>query len=467
MLGAAPPAAMATPGRRPDLRKAQARLRKAKVRQYGIVVQERGPGGRTLVDSGRDRVLVPASVAKVVTAAVALDVLGPGYEFVTRVGTRGSVVEGRLDGDLVLQGTGDPTLGEGTSVSEIMEGVTALAAAVRSAGIRDVAGDVVLDDAVFDRSTFHPAWPAGDIVQRYGAGIGGLTFHHGCARLSVTGHAAAGNRARVRALTTTGGLTLKNDVKTVAGARPALSAQVQGDTLRVKGRVPPKGTGVVQVPVPLPQRLVGAAFEQALQRAGVRFSGSVRLVRDLTDCRTDRTLHELRTPLRDVLRAMNVRSQNQYASHVFKAIGAARFGRGTWENAERAVVDALRQRGIGGVDDVRMLDGSGLSIENRITAGVLADLLASFDADALRGPWLYASMATSGVDGTLRKRLRDKAFKGRVHAKTGTLGDVRVRSLMGYVDGRKGHPGYRFVIVLNRGVATHGVIDDVMRALFR
>ena len=65
----------------------------------------------------------------------------------------------------------------------------------------------------------------------------------------------------------------------------------------------------------------------------------------------------------------------------------------------------------------------------------------------------------------MRKRLRDGAWAGRVHAKTGTLNDVRVRALTGYIDAENGQGGRVFAILLNGGVATHGVIDDVVRLL--
>ena len=457
----------------PNVRKVDSHLRKAKVtRTYGLVVHERGPGGRTVLSRGADRSLIPASVAKVVTGAAALDVLGPGYEFHTRIAIRGTRAGDELRGDLIVHGSGDPTTGEGTSTAQIMEEVTALAQAVHAHGIRRVSGALVLDDGVFDRATFHPVWPKGDIVQRYGAGVGGLTFHHGCARLAITGSARAGDPATVHALTTSAGLRVKNQVTTIAGTkRAALSAHVSGKTLVVKGKIGPKKRGTVEVPVPLPQYLFGSALQRALQRAGVRVAEPTRLVRDAADGVSDETLFEIRTPLRDVIKTMNVKSQNQYASAVFKALGAAVYGRGTWASGQRAVHRALRKRGVepgeGPDAPIQMLDGSGLSIENRFTAGALAALLASFDADPLRGPWLYASLATSGVDGTLRKRLADRALKERIHAKTGTLGDVRVRSLAGYVDGRKGHPGYVFAIVLNKGIATHTVVDDLVRALFK
>jgi D-alanyl-D-alanine carboxypeptidase/D-alanyl-D-alanine-endopeptidase (penicillin-binding protein 4) len=119
----------------------------------------------------------------------------------------------------------------------------------------------------------------------------------------------------------------------------------------------------------------------------------------------------------------------------------------------------------GGTTDIR--DGSGLSPKNRVSAGVLANVLASFDRDILRGPILFDSLAVSGESGTLRKRLRDRGVKGRVHAKTGTLNDTRVRALAGYVEGKAGHAGYVFAILLNGRGASTAVIDDVVRELAR
>jgi D-alanyl-D-alanine carboxypeptidase/D-alanyl-D-alanine-endopeptidase (penicillin-binding protein 4) len=112
-------------------------------------------------------------------------------------------------------------------------------------------------------------------------------------------------------------------------------------------------------------------------------------------------------------------------------------------------------------------DGSGLSPRNRVSAGVLAQVLSSFDADILRGPVLMDSLPVAGESGTLRRRLRGRSVKGRVRAKTGTLNDTRARALAGYLDGRAGAPGYVFAILLNGGGTSHAVIDDLVRELAR
>ncbi len=359
------------------------------------------------------RALVPASVAKVVTAAAALDLLGPGWRYETTLSARGTFdkATGTWGGDLVLHGSGDPNLSRrGLSPAE-PHPLARLAKAAADAGIRLVTGALVLDDGPFDREFLHPTWAPGDVASWFGAPVAGLCVDDSCS--VVHGRAGDGER-----------------------------------------------------PVADPIAAAGASMLAFLKAVGIRVAGGARAATTPADRAGGIRVAAVENDLWGTLKVMNRRSQNFYASSVFKACGAAEEGIGSWASGERAVADAVARRGVP-VEGIRIVDGSGLSRDNRMTAGALSRLLASLDADVLRGPILKDSLALPGDDeGTLRRRLSDPDAKVRVRAKTGTL--TGVHALAGYVEGKGGGRGWAFAIILNRnpgdGPATE-LIDDVVREI--
>ena len=433
--------------------------------------------GAVVAEAGSATPLVPASVAKVVTAAAALDLLGPGWTYETSVDAYGTFdgATGRLEGDLVVHGSGDPNLSRRGHEGDPMWPLSTLAQGVAARGVRSVSGALVLDDAPFDRVFVHPSWSADDLSRWYGAPVGGLSFNDSCVSVTVRGAAEPGEPARLEFPSSSGPWPVVNASVTSAAGRPDVDGVwIDGRTrLRVEGSEPARVPYTFEKPVPDPLAWFGSAFLEALRRAGVAVAGGVAAAAappaQVEPCGGSR-LAVVSSGLPATLRVMNKKSQNFYASLVFKACGAAREGVGSWEAGGRAVVASLARRGIAD-PGLRLVDGSGLSDDNRLTASALARLLASFDGDVLRGPVLRDSLAVPGEDGTLHKRLtdpkqRDAALRARVHAKTGTLKGVH--SLVGYVDGREGARGYAFAVLLNASPADgdpKGLIDDLVREL--
>ena len=464
---AAPSAESArTIGRRVLDRMAQGRLRD----KAGLCVISLDTG-EVVAESGAATPLVPASVAKLATIASALDVLGPGHRFETRVEARGGfdAATGTLDGVLVVHGSGDPGLSKRERPGDPMYPLRALAQGVVARGVRRVTGAVVLSDAPFDRSFVHPGWSRSDLEHWYGAPVGGLSFNDACVTCLVRGGADSGDAARVETPSTSGPWPLEASVST-SGGRSSVGARFSGGRFKVEGEVPPRGDVTFEAPVPDPVAHFGGAFLAALSAEGVRVEGGVRLAAPGEDLRGGAPLASVSNPLAPELVVMGRRSQNFYASSIFKALGAVREGAGTWAAGERAVAAALSARGAFD-EGCRIVDGSGLARDSRWTAGAVARLLLSFDRDLLRGPMLRDALAVPGdEDGTMRKRLRDPDARARVRVKTGTLAHAGVRGLAGYVDGRDGSRGYAFAILLN-AVPADGdaldLMDDVVRELLQ
>ena len=446
-------------------RLARAGLRKE---DYGVVVLTRGAAPRVVFTHNAAEPLNPASSAKLLTTATALDLLGPSHVFRTRLTARGDIRGDTLEGDLVLHGAADPNLSGRGFQGDEMHVPNAFAAALRRAGIRRVTGALVLDEGVLDREFTHPDWSAKDRTRWYGAPVGGLSFNDNCIDVELVAP-ARGARSNLHLPATAGPWRVRNEVAVKAGARNGASATWvdDGQVLRLRGRLQPGGRTSFHVPVPDPAAFFGGALLHALRAEGVSIGGGLRRARDGHDRLPGRLVASHESELPATLTVCNQRSQNFYASMLFKLCGAAVEGHGTWASGDRAVRAMLARRHIADGGGTRMRDGSGLSPRNRVSAAVLASVLRSFDSDILRGPLLLDSLPTSGESGTLKRRLREKGVRGRVHAKTGTLNDHRSRALAGYIDGRGGESGYVFAILLNGRGASHALIDDLVREMAR
>lgn len=468
--GESPWAREAAPTTNPRLGgKIRARLKKAGITsgRYGISVFERGPAPRVVFADGHLNPLVPASAAKVLTAAAALDLLGPTHKLETLVSALGDIDGGVLRGDLVVHGAADPGI-QATYAGEDDPRyvLRQLAAGIREAGIRRVTGDLIIDEGRIDREFTHTSWTDEDKRSHYGAGVGGLNLHEGCVQIRVTGASRVGGTPILHFPTTAGPYAYRLEAKTVTGKSTSIGAAFRGSPgrLHVWGKAAPKKAAEVKVPVPDPGVFFGGALVRVLREQGVALAGGVRRAANDTERAGGLVVAEHSVPLADVLRAMNVYSRNVAASAIFKLCGAQVGKRGSWQSGEAAVRQAAEARDM--YDGrTRIVDGSGLSPDNRATAAMLVQWLAELDSDMLRGPVMYASLATSGRSGTLRRRLRSKSLAGRVHAKTGTLNDVRARALAGYIDGKGRHPGYVFAILLNGKGSNSAVIDDIVRLI--
>lgn len=427
-----------------------------KAGRLGLVVLSLDEG-TTVFERDADLPLVPASTAKLATTAAVLDLLGPGHVFATTLDVRGGAVDvdGRLEGDLVLHGSGDPGLSKREHESDPLWPLSSLAAGAAASGVRVVSGSLVLDDGAFDRSFVHPSWPASDLDDWYGAPVAGLTFNDSCITVLVRGGGSAGEAASVLVPSTSGPWPLTAAVSTSDVRQPTVGALWTDERrrLRVSGEIPPRQDAMFDTPVPDPLALVGGAAIEALARAGIRVVGGYRLATDAADRVRGAEVARVENPVRTALGVMNRRSQNLYAELLFKAAGLEAFGTGSWASGERAVAMTLVRRGIL-TPGLRVVDGSGLSKENRLSAGALARLLLSFDRDVLRGPMLRESLAMPGEAGTMAKRLRGVAGRERVRVKTGTLARSGVFALAGTVDGRatagRSTPrGLAFAILIN------------------
>lgn len=411
-------------------------LERAKVPRESLVVlaQEVGASGAMPRLAWQTQVLVnPASLMKLVTTTAALDLLGPAWNWSTPVWIQGRVVNGVLDGNLVIKGTGDPKL--------VLERMWLLLRRVQQLGVREIRGDIVLDRSAFSGPEQNPGDFDGDPLRPYNVAADALMLNYKSVLLNFTPDPSR-SLAIVTAEPPLNGVRVDISVPLVAGPcddwRGSLRADFVDPTrIRFLGGYSAL-CGEKQWPVAYaePRSYNERALTGMWREMGGRMVGRVR---EGTAPTTPPSFEVASPSLAELVRDINKFSNNVMAQQLFLTLGLTQRGSGTPEAARETLRQWLATR-VGLWPAGSVIDnGSGLSRDTRISAQLLARVLQTAWASPVM-PELMSSLPISGVDGTMRKALNTPT--GRAHLKTGSLRDVT--GIAGYVLAASGR---RYVLV--------------------
>ena len=385
-----------------------------------IVVQS-VEAGEPLLRHNDQQPMNPASAMKLVTTYAALELLGPAFTWRTEVLADTQPADGRLKGNLYLKGSGDPRLG--------LEQFWLLLRQLRARGLRDIAGDVVLDRGAFAVPPHDPGEFDNEPLRPYNAGPDALLVNLDSVTLTL--HPEAERKAvAVIAETPSQGLRIDNRLK-LSGEpcgdwREKFRVGVDAATITLRGEFPAACGDKALNLSPWPADVhVERLFRALWHELGGTLRGVVRAGA------TPEAAHFLAAQtspsLGEIVREINKFSNNVMARQLFLSLAAERPA--TPEGARRRIAEWLAGKGLA-MPGLVLDNGSGLSRSERITAdGLSRLLLAAWKSPAM--PELMSSLPLAGADGTLKKRLGDGAAAGRAHLKTGYLAGVR--ALAGYV----------------------------------
>jgi len=411
--------------------------------------------GRVLWSHDAETGVNLASVTKVLTAASALRTLGAGFRWHTTVyGQKFDPATGEVGGDLIVRGRGDPTL--------VKADLAELARQLRWQGVKRVRGDLVFDGSYFDDVDEPPRFDD-QPTERAGfrAPIGAASLERNSVTVVVVADRVDLGLAQVTLDPDPGDYVRLVDttVVTVATGRTriAVGTVIKRDhiELRVTGQIAAgDGVSFVRRRIDDPVRLFGEGLRIALDAAGIRVRGK-GIARRALPTTSDPELvvlaeHDSR-PLAEIVRDMAKTSDNYIAETVLKTTGAeARAaagtpGPGTWADGVAALYQTLLDAGVP-AGSFRVENGSGLFDSSSVSASAVAKVLVAAWHDFRVGPELVTALSTSGVDGTLRRRLGEPELRGRVRAKTGTL--ATVTALAGYAATDSARP-VAFVVIVN------------------
>ncbi len=407
--------------------------------------------GDTLLARNPRVPMVPASNQKLLTTAAALHILGPDFRYQTFLLSDGAPSNGLLEGDLILYGTGDPTLSDRFFPNETAP-LDTLVKHVTEAGIQEVRGDLIVDGSYFTGPELHPEWDASDLNDAFAAPVAAVAFNENLVTVRVEAGSAPQLQPTIQTLPPGSGIPVLNTaITTPRGTRSRvwLFRDMPRDPIGIEGGIPVGGRDVWrELPVPDPLMYAGRHLRQALESAGVSVTGRTRVVRDPTvSVLSDQEVLPARVgggarvlgvhsspPLLEILRVVNMESNNLLAETVAKTLGRVTSGDGSFQGGMRAVERfLLRDVGIPRAE-ILLRDGSGLSARNQVSAGALLQLLR-FMATSDHWEAFWSTLPEAGVRRELG-RMRNTPASRNLRAKTGTMEGVS--SLSGMVRTRSG-----------------------------
>ncbi|CAN0423700.1 unnamed protein product, partial [Discosporangium mesarthrocarpum] len=432
----------------------------------------RASDGEVVYARGADRLLIPASNQKILTALATLSRFGPTHTFKTRIWSDAPPDADGVVETLLVEGGGDPATNS--------EDWWRLAADLRRKGLRGVRGDLRVDDTLFDGPGWHPSW--GKVSSRaYHAPVGALTANYGSFVVAIGPAKAPGSPANVtvdppvdylrvnnRATTGKPGARARLSVDRSRGRKSAGAADevvVVAGTARLGDDIDMVNKSVID-----PGLYAGAVFAYQLEANDVFVDGDV--TRDPRgDGESWHLLHEHKYGRRvdEIVKLFMKYSNNAIGEALLKNLaawdGAPLEGeparQGTWPGGVKALRREMKVLGID-LGDANLVDGSGLSTQNRLSPRTLVRALEVGRTHFSLAPEFMASMPIAQLDGTLEKRLPGRL--GRIRAKTGLLADAASTALSGYAERDDGET-LVFSIVVNGFTGGAGKAMDAVDRL--
>lgn len=435
---------------------------------WGIEVTNLETGER-LFQHNPEHLFTPASNTKLLTAAAALRRLGPSYRYETRLYVDGPVRNGILRGNLIVRGSGDPTLGGYEQRDDPTAVFRDWADSLKAAGISHIEGDILGDDDPFSDVPLGDGWSWNDVPYAYAAEVNGLVFNSNAIELEVRGRRVGAPGRITWSPFETDFVRVHNQSRTVprdSASDEEYDRPFSENTFTVRSRLHPNEIQEETLTVTDPTEYFTHVLRTVLLREGISVGGKGVDVDDgpiKPRYRADsvRRVATYRSPpLRDIVQTMNHESENLYAEQLLRTLAVVEppdttsdeLTEGSADLGALAVRTELSEVGID-TSRVRLADGSGLSRKNYISPRAMTRLLTHMwgDAPSDRSAAFYDSLPMGGREGTLEYRFRGGASAaGEVRAKTGTL--TGASALSGYVNTPRGTP-LAFVIFCNHHLA--------------
>lgn len=428
--------------------------------------------GKVIMEYNSGNSLIPASVMKLITSAAALELLGPDYTFNTRIGYTGSLNKrsGRLKGDIIILGGGDPALGSKYFSEHYQDFIKNWITKIKKLGIKKIRGRVITDDSYYDFLPVPAKWLWEDAGNYYGAGAFGLSVFDNTYEIHFKTSADSTLPAITGIIPDECSFELSNFLiasdTTDEGYVFAAPYSTKG---WLAGNIPVnKDNFVLKASITDPPLLMSKMINEKLKAGGIRISGkptTVRLEQKHSAEKVVQIAEISSPPLTEIIEVLNHESVNLFAEHLIKELGKKFKNNGSTASGVEVINEFLNNSGIS-TNGMFIEDGSGLSPLDAISTRELVRLLVFMKNKGKYFPQYYSSLPDAGKNGTLKSYFTDPIFDSRLKAKSGSM--TRVRSFAGYFTTLSGR-NMAFSIIINNYTGPSknitSAIEDIVREL--
>jgi D-alanyl-D-alanine carboxypeptidase/D-alanyl-D-alanine-endopeptidase (penicillin-binding protein 4) len=403
---------------------------------WGVLVKSLKTG-EIIYKRNSDKLFNPASNIKLFTSAAALKLLGANYVYQTNILANGLIKNGKLEGDLIIQGFGDPTIsnrfykGNSTIIFE------SWADSLKSKGVNEINGNIFGDDATFDNLSIGKGWILDNDSKWFYAPSGALSFNDNIVMVKIK-PTETGLPAEIEVVPNTGFVQLVKKVITVNNNIPQnikVNRLTGSNTINIIGSIQKNSDIFIDyVSITDPTQFYLCVFKEILEQKGINVKGKISSIKNADKIIIAENLSHLFThesvPLHMIIKELNKNSNNFYAEQILKTIGFEAYNYGSTENGVLASKEYFKSMGIDPINMV-MVDGSGLSRLNLASPRQIVNLL-TFIYSSEEFEIFYDSLPIGGMDGTLANRMKKITAEGKVRAKPGY--NENISSLSGYLN---------------------------------
>lgn len=421
--------------------------------------------GKTVLEYNSGMSLMPASVMKLITSAAALELLGPQFTFKTIIGYSGSLNRrtGKLKGDIVIKGGGDPALGSEYFAEYYQNFADTWISAISKLGIKKIDGRVISDDSRYDFLPVPAKWLWEDIGNYYGAGAYGLSVFDNTYEIHFNTSVKNSRPAVIEIVPNECRSEISNwlvaEGRTDEGYVFAAPYSISG---WLAGSVPVNTDDfVLKASITDPPLLLAKIIGEKLINEGIKLSKGPTTFRMEQETEWEELVTIAETispPLSEIIKVLNHESVNLYAEHLVKELGKKLRDSGSTATGVEVINDFLQEAGVK-TDGMFLEDGSGLSPLNAINAKGLVSLLYYMKRNGKHFYEYYSSLPDAGKEGTLKYYFKDPVFEKRLKAKSGSM--TRVRCYAGYFTTVSGHEMIFSILINNFSGPSQNIITHI------
>ncbi len=419
--------------------------------------------GEIIYKRNSNKLVVPASNLKLFTTAAAMLLLGSDYVYNTTIFTDGYIEKGILNGNLIIKGSGDPTISNRFSEGDTEYIFRVWSDSLKRRGINKINGNIIGDDRIFDGNKYGRGWISDNLDYWFSAPSGALSFNENSIEFDLK-PGKSGLPAEIAVHPSTNYFNYSNKVITISNDGEE-KIQINRDDcwnlITISGNVK-ESTSEFKAfaSVNDPTNYFLTILKETFVKSGVDVTGEIiehgESVKDLNYENLLPLFTYTSPPLFEIVKVTNKSSNNFYGEQLLRTLGNEIYGSGTPENGIRALKDLFNVMGINS-ENILIVDGSGLSLLNLVSPKQINNLLSyMYKSDEFKG--FYNSLPIAGIDGTLAQRMLKSTAVNNVRAKTGY--NTGVKALSGYLKTADDEP-LSFSIIANNFLVSSNLADYI------